>query len=183
MSGPAARWGCFGKLLMIALLISALAGCAKPKTGRIDPESARQGDMVAAVRQGTLSFDTGITVGDAFDHYGGFVVKWNEWDHFQTQNRRNIVEFKGHMDLRQADLSDAAIDRLEKVIFTTQFAAKVDGGLEVRYMGFVMKAQGGLEKEYAVSKGNQGHYLKAIYGNYKFSNAKYEFIIQNMVLN
>ncbi len=170
-------------IFILVLGLTALAGCAKPRTGQIDPDSADQGDMVAAVKQGTLALDTGITVGDAFDHYGGFIVKWNEWERFQTQNRRNIVEFRGHLDLRQADMSDADIDRIEKALLVVQFSPKVDGGLEIRYMGYVLKAHGGPEKEYSISKGKQDHYLKAIYGNYKFSNSRYEFIIESLVLN
>ena len=170
-------------ICIAALALAGLSGCAKPKTGRMDLDSAQQGDMVAAVKRGTLALDTGITVGDAFDHYGGFIVKWNEWEHFQTPNRRNIVEFRGHLDLRQADMSDADIDRIEKALFTVQFSPKVDGGLEIRYMGYVLKAKGGWEKEYSISKGKQAHYLKAIYGNYKFSHARYEFIIESLLLN
>ncbi len=183
MAGLRALAARLAKTCFICMAVLALAGCAKPETGLVNLDAAGAGDMVAAVKQGTLAFDTGITVGDAFDHYGGFVVKQNQWEHFQTQNRRNIVEFRGRLDLRQANLSDAAIGRLEKAVLLVQFATKVDGGLEVRYMSLVMRAVDGPEKEYAISKGNQDHYLKAVYGNYKFSNSKYEFIIQSMVLN
>lgn len=168
----------------IAVLLSAgLTGCAKPRTGSMNADAAQQGDMVAAVRNGTLALDTGITVGNAFDHYGGFIVQWNEWEHFQTQNRRNIVEFRGHLDLRQADMSDADIDRIDKALLVVQFSPKVDGGLEIRYMGYQLRAKGGSVKEYSISKGKQDHYLKAIYGNYKFSNSRYEFIIESLLLN
>ena len=183
MSGYRTKTAWLVKTCLVWAAFLALTGCAKPEMGQVNLDEVQDGDIVAAVKRGTLSFDTGITVGDAFDHYGGFVVKWNKWEHFRTQNRRNIVEFRGPLDLRQANLSDADIDRIEKAELLVQFAVKVDGGLEVRYMSMVLKAVGGPQKEYTISKGKQDHYLKAIYGNYKFSNTRYEFIIESIILN
>jgi len=178
------RTGRPSRPVMIAalVLILALTGCAARRTGQVDLLAMDQGDYVAAIKNGTLPFDVGITIGDAFDHYGGFHTKFNRWEHFKTPNQRNLVEFTGMMDLSQANLSDADINRLEKVRFITLFAANVDNSIEIRSMGFLLKAKGGEEKEYRISRSNYNHYLKAIYANYKFSNTGYELLIQNMVL-
>ena len=170
-------------LVLLGLVTGlVLSGCAGQRTGQVDLLSMDQGDYVAAIKRGTLPFDVGITIGDAFDHYGGFHTKFNRWEYFRTHNQRNIVEFSGMMDLSQANLSDADIDRLDKVRFITQFAANVDNTIEIRSMGFLLKAKDGPEKEYRISRPNHNRYLKAIYGNYKFANTRYETIIQNLVL-
>jgi hypothetical protein len=169
-------------MILGLILLLTLAGCATRQTGQVDLLAMEQGDYVNAIKRGTLPFDVGITIGDAFDHYGGFHTKFNRWEHFRTHNQRNIIEFSGMMDLSQTDLSDADIDRLEKVRFVTQFAANVDNTIEIRSMGFLLKAKGGEEKEYRVSSSNHNLYLKPIYANRKFSHTRYELIIQNLVL-
>ncbi|MBW1713192.1 MAG: hypothetical protein JRJ59_08615 [Deltaproteobacteria bacterium] len=180
------NWTRFSQGLKMAALVLGLAlvlaGCGKNEMGRVASSPEEEGDLIAAVKGGVLALDVGLTVGQAFDHYGGFVLKENKWTLFKTQNQRDIVQFTGIMDLNKANLSDAAIDRLDKVEFITQFGVNKNKTFEVRYMGYAIHPKGGPVKEYHIKRPQHDNFLKNIFGNYKFPNAVYELLIEKLVL-
>lgn len=174
-----------GRLALILIIVLGaglfLSGCAASPKGRLDMDRMHSGDVIAAVKNGTLAIDRGITIGDAFDHYGGFHFKENEWSHFKTQNQRNIIELTAKMNLGVANLSDDIIGAIKKAEYVIQFAANVDKSIEIRYMGFVVTLGNGLVKEHDIPRSRHDDYLKPVFGNYKFSNARYELVIQGLL--
>lgn len=70
------------KLLIPFLLLTTLFGCKQ--------------DPIKIVKEGTLTFDNTVTVGNAFDNYRYFRNK--SWTTFEGEQKRKVVEFEGVFD-------------------------------------------------------------------------------------
>lgn len=110
-------------------------------------------DPVVMVKEGTLTFDASVKVGNALDGYQYFLKK--EWRQFKGSQQRTVVQFTGQIDLNAyMDKGNAmwsiTADQVEKAKkmqslfnYVAQFAINQDGksfslhysGLEIRVVG------------------------------------------------
>lgn len=73
------------KKVISAIMVTVLAGLQACTSSAID-----------TVKGGTLTLDSSLSVGQAFDNYSYF--KTTSWDSYEDNRGRQIVEFKGVMD-------------------------------------------------------------------------------------
>ncbi len=114
-----------GLSLIAVVLIMNICGCS---AGPVD-----------AVRNGTLNIDPSVTVGDAFNGYKYFGKK--EWKAFKDTQNRQIVEFRGKIDIDKfagitfmetlltREMIERAKKKLGNPVFTyfVQFAVSKNG--------------------------------------------------------
>ena len=94
------------------------------------------------VKDGILDIDKSVTVGQAFDKYKYF--KKVEWDDFETENGRDIVEVKGTFSDDYIDTKNEIVqNKLKSVILTTQFQINKDETFEIYAIDIEMTGENG----------------------------------------
>lgn len=102
------------KLISIFFLSLILTGC---------------GSDISSVKDGTMDFDSSITVGDAFDNYSYFVS--TDWKSFETSNGRKIVEVKGFFSDKYPIFQKLKRNGVEELSLTVQFKVNKDDSFEI----------------------------------------------------
>ncbi len=105
------------KLLITGLVLSIfISGCSD----------------IGVVKDGTLNFDSSITVGQAFDNYQYF--KETKWEELETANGRKIIEVNGVFTDKYLKLMGWT-KQFAQASLTVQFKINKDDTFEVSAIG------------------------------------------------
>lgn len=133
---------------------------------------------VSTVKDGVLEFDKSVTVGNAYDNYKYFEKK--EWSSFETEQKRNVVEFKGTLPVADIvkkidyDFKFFTSDYISSIEYTTQFTISADGeSFEINYSGLKIKHKDGKEEPI---KDSGMTMVESIYKNKLIPDIKYALI-------
>ena len=117
-------------------LFSMIAGCSDVSD-------------VSVVKNGTLSFDKSITVGDAFDKYSYFTS--TSWEDFETSNGRKIVEVIGIFTDEYLKIMKVE-QKIKKASSIVQFKINKDDTFEIAATGFEAIGKNGKTKKIDAGK-------------------------------
>ena len=121
------------KILLLAVLWSLL-GCNKISND------------VDIVKNGTMSLDKSLTVGQAIDNYKYF--KSTKWESTKSDNGRNLVNATGTLDVsRFPYLNTYEIPELKSAYITFQFIVTRDKTFDMKWCGIGFESNDGKKKE------------------------------------
>lgn len=118
------------KITSILLFSLILSGC---------------GSDLSSVKDGTMSFDNSITVGDAFDKYSYFTS--TDWRSFETSNGRKIVEVEGIFTDNYPAFQQLKVKGIEELSLVVQFRVNKDDSFEISAIKMNAKNSSGEETE------------------------------------
>ena len=136
-------------VMLVALMTFSISGCSK-----------NGGGDVSQVKNGYLSLDKSINVGQAFDGYKYFKTK--EWKAFKTEQGRRIVEFNGEIDLTKDDNVKMAYKDCAAVSFSVKFVINADSSFEVASVKKTVKLSDGTSN---TSDRKEDLFLRWLYNN------------------
>lgn len=113
---------------------------------------------VGIVKNGTLAIDKNITIGQAFDNYSHF--KNSEWQSFETENGRRIVQFDGEFKLPESDNLE-----FTRMVLIVQFTINKDDTFKVQAVEVRLTLKNGQEVKQPMASENLAQTLKSIYHN------------------
>jgi hypothetical protein len=124
------------------------------------------GGNINTVKDGTLNFDTSITVVEAFDNYKYF--RKTKWEEFETDNKRSVVQVDGYFTQEYLNL----IKRDKKFTFAKliiQFKINKNDTFEIAAIGFELTRTNGKTEKIDAGKDMNNrqlnNMLQEIYNN------------------
>jgi len=128
---------------------------------------------VYPVKNGYFFHDKSLTIGQAFKSYPYFSD--TEWNSFQTDKGRNIVEFNGLVDLNK--IPNNNISRLDSIIAIVQFVINQDDTFEVLYSGiqFTLPDKSAYTQELDIEQT-----ITALYNNNEFIVNSASYIVSEL---
>lgn len=140
--------------ILLVLLAVSLSACDKISSD------------VSIVKNGTLEFDKGLTVGQAIDKYKYF--KHTTWEAVKTENGKRVVNVTGELDVsRYPHLNTDEIPHLKSAYIKFQFVINQDKTFEMKWCGLGAERNDGdkIEPDERINLVKCMNTLKEIYNN------------------